>query len=844
MGKHSDQLTMRRRGLSRRLLAVLAAGLLGALPGCAARGASDGGGQASAGGGAGAPPASVDPWPRQLQLSDATALVYSPQVESWQGNQLAFRSAVAITPSGSSDKTYGVVWATARTEVDRMSRRVSLENLTLTRSKFPTLADNGAHYLSELQGQLPSAAQTIALDRLQASLAASGTVHTKGVAVQNTPPRILVSYTPAVLVPIDGQAVLRPVPGTNLQRVINTRALIVRAGSTYYLHVYDGWLQASAVDGPWSQASSTPAALPNLAQTLSASGTVDLLSGANAQPPPSLANGVPAIYIAHQPSELLVFKGQPNLQPVGNTGLLWASNTTSDVIVDTATSNYYVLLSGRWYEAQGLSGPWTYVPSNGLPAAFARIPPSSPAGVVLAAVAGTPQAKEAVIENSIPQTATIPRSGGPSFTSNIAGAPQLKPIAGTPLQYVYNSATPIIRVDAKTWYALYGGVWYEGTSAQGPWVVAATVPEVIYTIPPSSALYYVTYARVYGYTDEVVYVGYTPGYMGTVVTPDGTVVYGTGYVYPAYVGDVWVEPPVTYGIEAQPVYNPAVGYAYGFGMGLATAAVVDSWDSPAYYDTVYHGYPCCGSVSANTYGHYGDVSTSGTRTWYNNNNATGTNASGSYTNHATGTTGRYTASESYDYDSHLAKESYSRTANTTAGGSGSVSRSETYNTETCERTYDSQASATGAGGSSATRDTEAAGYGGKDSASASQTTVDNAKTGTTNTYDTARVGDNHYADVNGNVYKNTGNGWQQAGADGWKSASGDNSWADREQQARNAGGSRFGAFQSGGFANRFGDDAGRFGGGGGFGGGGDRFEGFGGGRFAGGGGHFGGGRFR
>lgn len=95
------------------------------------------------------------------------------------------------------------------------------------------------------------------------------------------------------------------------------------------------------------------------------------------------------------------------------------------------------------------------------------------------------------------------------------------------------------------------------------------------------------------------------------------------------------------------------------------------------------------------YGHYGDVSTSGTRTWWDNSNAYGTNASGAYTNHATGTTGRYTASESYNYDSHLAKESYSRTANTTAGGSGSVARSETYNTETGERTYDSNGSATG-----------------------------------------------------------------------------------------------------------------------------------------------------
>jgi len=54
------------------------------------------------------------------------------------------------------------------------ARRVTLEDLRLTRSNFPTLPDNGAASLSELQQQCQGAAQTIALDRLEASLAASG----------------------------------------------------------------------------------------------------------------------------------------------------------------------------------------------------------------------------------------------------------------------------------------------------------------------------------------------------------------------------------------------------------------------------------------------------------------------------------------------------------------------------------------------------------------------------------------------------------------------------------------------------------------------------------------------
>ena len=44
----------------------------------------------------------------------------------------------------------------------------------------------------------------------------------------------------------------------------------------------------------------------------------------------------------------------------------------------------------------------------------------------------------------------------------------------------------------------------------------------------------------------VVYEGYTPGYLGTVVTPDGTVVYGTGYAYQPWIGDTWYAAPATY----------------------------------------------------------------------------------------------------------------------------------------------------------------------------------------------------------------------------------------------------------------------------------------------------------
>ncbi len=779
------------------------------------------------------------PWPRVVDLSTGQVMAYQPQIESWKDNRLAFRAAMAYKADGSKDQAFGVIFATTRTQVDRGTRTVVFEDLDITKIDFPTLPDRGASFTGELRREFAAKVRTMSLDSLMASLAAAGVKpETMTVAVANNPPQVIVSNVPAILVPIDGAPVWKPVPSdSSVQRLINTRALILQTGldQALYLHVYDGWLTASSLAGPWTQGFIRPriqSRLDGVAQAVGKAGAVDLLTGgANANPKPSLANGVPAIYTSQVPAELIVFKGQPDFVPIVGTGLLWASNTTSDVLVNTADSSYYALLAGRWFKAPGMSGPWTFVASNALPADFARIPPQSRAGAVLPTVAGTPQAQSAVIENSIPQTATVPRRNGPTFTPSFDGAPQYQPIAGTTLSYVANSSEPIIQVAPNAYYAVVAGVWFTAAQITGPWGIATSVPAAIYAIPPSSPVHYVTYVRIYSYTPEYVYVGYTPGYLGTVVSPDGTVVYGTGYAYTPWIGSVWYPPPYTYSVAAQPVYNPYVGFTFGFAMGLATAAWTEPYWGGAYYHPYYWGgYPCCASASANVYGHWGATTYSGTRTWYAGGGVAGTTASGGYYNSRTGSTGTYNAGRQFNAYTGNATRGYDRTVNGAAGGSADVARASNYNVYSGQRSTGSSVSGTGAGGSTYQR-TGGTTAGPDGYAHAGEGSTYNAKTGKTNTWDTASLGNNHYADVNGNVYKNTGDGWQQHSSSGWSSAGGDTSWADRESQARaggeSFGGDRFGGGDGGFGGDRFGGD--RFGGGGGGGGGwGGRFGGGGG----------------
>src|ERR1700728_4534252 len=154
----------------------------------------------------GTPP--PDSWPRGVDLGNAQVLVYQPQINSWTDNQLNFRAALAIKPAHAKAETFGVIFATARTQVDKVLRTVTFENLKISKIDFPTLPNRGAAYVAELQTQFTASIRTISLDRLDSSLALAG-IKPPTVAVESKPPSVIVSYSPAILVPIDGPPVLK-----------------------------------------------------------------------------------------------------------------------------------------------------------------------------------------------------------------------------------------------------------------------------------------------------------------------------------------------------------------------------------------------------------------------------------------------------------------------------------------------------------------------------------------------------------------------------------------------------------------------------------------------------------
>ena len=389
---------------------------------------------------------------------------------------------------------------------------------------------------------------TVSLDRLLTSLESAERGKVEAKNLQATPPEILFVSYPALLVILEGKPILRTVEDSSLMRVVNTPFVLVLDPNTksYYLRGEDIWFQASDLEGSWNVATQLPASVSKLASR----------DQANADTPsntPSEAE-TPRVMIATKPTELIVSKGEPAYSPIEGNELLYMSNTTSDVFLEIATQQYHVLLSGRWFRSTSLKGPWTFVPADGLPASFSAIPPGSPRGSVLANVGGTVEAQDAVLDAQIPQTSAISRQDA-KLEATYDGSPKFEVIPGTDIEYATNSPQSVLKIRDR-YYACEQAVWFVSNSSTGPWEVSDHRPPEVEQIPPESPVYNTKYVYVYNSTPQVVYVGYTPGYVGCYAWGP-TVVYGTGFYYPPYVGPYYYYPrPVTWVFAPTIIHTP------------------------------------------------------------------------------------------------------------------------------------------------------------------------------------------------------------------------------------------------------------------------------------------------
>ena len=197
------------------------------------------------------------------------------------------------------------------------------------------------------------------------------------------PPRLVFANRPAILVQVRGNPMYRPIRGTDLERIVNTKPFIVRdTAGIHYMKVSSGWMEAYGLRGMWSVAGVPPPGAEQALQRLAATRAVDLLDAMAARPSgsrPTLDDATaPAIYISTEPAELIVTDGPPRFAAVDGTSLEYVENTTANIFKEPTDEELYVLISGRWLRAWTTDGPWQVIARSDLPSDIQAIPDDSP----------------------------------------------------------------------------------------------------------------------------------------------------------------------------------------------------------------------------------------------------------------------------------------------------------------------------------------------------------------------------------------------------------------------------------------------------------------------------------
>lgn len=531
-------------------------------------------------------------WPREVRSGDATIVLYQPQVDSLEGIEAKARIAVSIKRPGRPPE-FGALWVATTLDVDRDEDSARIQTLVIERARFPDASEQEVRELTALiERAAPNWELGFSLSELRAGLEADSGSDTADF--RNTPPTIIYRNRPAILVTIDGEPRLQGIAGTPYQRVINSPFPIVFDAATrdYWLFGSEVWFTTGKLPGGrWTARNSAPEGIAGLFARTADDAPLDPGAGV-----PAAALRKAEIIVTTEPAELISTDGEPQYRPLVGDDLLYVTNTDSDLFLEVATKQYYVVLSGRWFRALSLAGPWSYVEPARVPKAFAAVPRKSDKADVLAHVPDTEEAKDAIMDAMIPQTSAVLRREA-NFSVTYDGTPSFEQIPGTSLLYARNTTAQVLKVRDR-YYAVDQGIWYVSDSAWGPWAVADSRPEEVARIPPSSPAYNVKYVYIYDYTPEVVYVGYLPGY--TWAFPyRGALVYGTGYYYSPWLGPAGYYPrPRTWGFDMH--YSPWSGWGYGMSWSAGWLRFSSGWGGgwggwrhgyrPGYRDGYWDGY--------------------------------------------------------------------------------------------------------------------------------------------------------------------------------------------------------------------------------------------------------------
>ena len=153
-------------------------------------------------------------WPREIRTDKGVAVIYQPQLESYEKNVLKCRAAISVQPKGRSEPIFGTMWVTSTALVDRDTRMVTLDGITVTQTRFPGATKEQQKKVAAIvEAEIRKWDLSLSLDRLLAMMELLEKEQRATGKYASPVPKFLVSHEPAVLVTIDGEPILGKVGG-------------------------------------------------------------------------------------------------------------------------------------------------------------------------------------------------------------------------------------------------------------------------------------------------------------------------------------------------------------------------------------------------------------------------------------------------------------------------------------------------------------------------------------------------------------------------------------------------------------------------------------------------------
>lgn len=546
-------------------------------------------------------------WPKQLELDNYVITIYAPEPEKFEQNILDARAAFSLF-----DKQhlpiFGAMWFRCRVHTDVSKNEVYFSDIKLMNANFP---DADAGNIAQLQDLIEKQAQfwnfNSSLKAFYSNIEIIKINDEYMDKLKSQPPKIYFAKEPTILIYIDGEPILQNINGSALyQYAANTPHFIVKSSSDqqYYLMGGGWWYTSTDPTANWFPIETPPSFIRQLAdkaKELSPDKTSRVSTTSTKQP---------KLLVTLEPAELIQTNGNPEIKQIYEN-LFSVTNSDEEIIFDSYSDNYFVLISGRWYKSRNLErGLWLFVAPEELPDVFGEIPSSSPLAHVRISVQGTPEAVSAALDNGIPQTAIVDRTRA-NMHLEYDGDPQFEAIEGTSLKYGVNTGGSVIQTLDDRYFAVDQAIWFIADSPTGPWKVADHMPTEVVSIPPNCPVFNMKFVHIYDFTDDIVYVGYTAGYLGAFLY-HGVIFYGTGYRYKSWFGNKYIPRPSTYGYGAGKKtsgssnirFSAGVGYGgpmmgvgfggypYGWGMGYGGyygSYGYGMWNQMAYNQYYYAG---------------------------------------------------------------------------------------------------------------------------------------------------------------------------------------------------------------------------------------------------------------